>query len=409
MTSATVRSWRTPLLVLAAGSLLLALSLGIRHAFGLFLTPMSKANGWSRDVFSLAMAVQNLAWGAAQPFAGRFADRYGAGRVVLGGSVLYVAGLFLMAKAGTATLLVLSTGILVGLGLAGTTMSVVFGAVLRATPPEKRSLAMGVSMAVGSLGQFAMLPTAAISIGAVGWSGALLALSTLAVLMAPTAAVLAETGLGGAARPVPMRLGTVLREAFARPGFWLLGFGFFVCGFHVAFIAIHLPAFLTDRGLPPSTGATVLALVGLFNIAGSYLTGWLGGRVSKPAILVFIYGARAVVISIFLFFPLTETTAYLFGAGMGLLWLSTVPPTNGTVATVFGVENMALLGGIVFFWHQVGAFLGGWLGGKFYVMTGSYDVVWRMAVALGVVAALLNLPIREVPVARLQARSAGAA
>ena len=202
-----------------------------------------------------------------------------------------------------------------------------------------------------------------------------------------------------------MRLRAVLAEAFALPGFWLLCFGFFVCGFHVVFIATHLPSFLTDRGLGPSTGATVLALVGLFNIFGSYVSGLAGGRLPKPGILVFIYGARAVVISLFLLFPLTETTAYLFGAGMGLLWLSTVPPTNGTVATLFGVENMALLGGIVFLFHQVGAFLGGWLGGRLYVATGSYDLVWWLSIGLAVLAAVVNLPIREVPVARIRGRA----
>jgi len=395
------RDWRTPARMLAAGAVVLSVSLGIRHSFGLFLAPMSRDNGWSREVFAFAMALQNLAWGAAQPFAGRLADRHGAGKTILVGSSLYVAGLVLMAQAnGTTTLL--SAGLLIGLGLAGTTIPVVFGAIARSTPPERRSLAMGVAMSVGSLGQFVMLPGAASAIEALGWSRTLLLLAALGATMAPLAGVLFETPAAGASRGPPMRLREVLREALTHRGFWLLSFGFFVCGFHVVFIATHLPAYLTDKGLGATTGAIVLALVGLFNIAGSYAAGFLGGRVKKPGILVGIYGLRAVVIAAFLALPLTEGSAYAFGAAMGLLWLSTVPPTNGTVATVFGVENMAMLGGIVFFFHQVGAFLGGWLGGRIYVVTGSYDVVWWIAIGLGVGAALLNVPIREEPVARFR-------
>jgi predicted MFS family arabinose efflux permease len=294
-------------------------------------------------------------------------------------------------------------GVLIGIGLAGTTISVVFGVILRATPPARRSVAMGSAMAVGSLGQFAMLPAAQVSIGAVGWTTTLVGMAAVGALMIPMAGVLAEPRAGTGGTPPPMQLRAVLAEAFGQRGFWLLCFGFFVCGFHVVFIATHLPAYLTDRGLGPSTGATVLALVGLFNVFGSYASGVLGGRLPKPAILVAIYGLRAVVLSLFVLLPLTENSAYLFGAGMGLLWLSTVAPTNGTVATLFGVENMALLGGIVFLFHQIGAFLGGWLGGRLYVATGSYDVVWWMSIALAVIAALLNVPIREVPVARLRA------
>ena len=395
------RDWRTPARMLAAGAVVLSVSLGIRHSFGLFLAPMSRDNGWSREVFAFAMALQNLAWGAAQPFAGRLADRHGAGKTILVGSSLYVAGLVLMAQAnGTTTLL--SAGLLIGLGLSGTTIPVVFGAIARSTPPERRSLAMGVAMSVGSLGQFVMLPGAASAIEAVGWSRTLLLLAALGATMAPLASVLFETPAAGASRGPPMRLREVLREALTHRGFWLLSFGFFVCGFHVVFIATHLPAYLTDKGLGATTGAIVLALVGLFNIAGSYAAGFLGGRVKKPGILVGIYALRAVVIAAFLALPLTEGSAYAFGAAMGLLWLSTVPPTNGTVATVFGVENMAMLGGIVFFFHQVGAFLGGWLGGRVYVVTGSYDVVWWIAIGLGVVAALLNVPIREEPLARFR-------
>ncbi|HET8733292.1 MAG TPA: MFS transporter [Anaeromyxobacteraceae bacterium] len=402
------RAWRTATVVLWTGAFLLAISLGFRHAFGLFLAPMSRDNGWTREVFAFSMALQNLVWGIAQPFAGRIADRYGAGKTLLGGAVLYVAGLYLMAHARTGTTLSWA-GVLIGIGLSGTTISVVFGAILRATPPARRSVAMGIAMAVGSLGQFAMLPATQQSIGAVGWTTTLVGMAAVGLLMIPMSGVLAEPRAGTGGTAPPMRLRAVLAEAFGLRGFWLLCFGFFVCGFHVVFIATHLPSYLTDRGLGPSTGATVLALVGLFNVFGSYTSGLLGGRLPKPGILVAIYALRAVVISLFLVFPLTETTAYLFGAGMGLLWLSTVAPTNGTVATLFGVENMALLGGIVFLFHQVGAFLGGWLGGRLYVATGSYDVVWWISIALAVVAALLNVPIREVPVARLRERAGSVA
>jgi len=395
--------WRTPAVVLGAGAALLAVSLGIRHTFGLFLGPMSRDNGWTREVFAFAIALQNLVWGLAQPFAGRLADRLGAGKVILGGTVLFVAGLVLMASAHSGTTLALSAGLIIGLGLSGTTMPVVFGAVVRATPPARRSLALGVAMSVGSLGQFAMLPGALSAIQAIGWSTTLLALAALGVTMAPLAAALTEPSFTGAGRAPSRPLRQVLGEALAHRGFWLLSFGFFVCGFHVVFIATHLPAFLGDRGLDARTGAVVLALVGLFNVAGSYLAGALGGRVSKPGLLIGIYLARAVVISAFVLVPVTEVTAYAFGAAMGLLWLSTVPPTNGVIASVFGVQDLALLGGIAFLFHQVGAFLGGWLGGRLYVLTGSYDLVWWISVGLAVLAALLNVPVRETPVVRARA------
>jgi MFS family permease len=409
MTSTVKPGWRSPTVVLAAGAVLLALSLGIRHTFGLFLAPMSRDHGWSREVFAFAIALQNLVWGLVQPLTGRFADRFGAGRAILGGTALYVGGLVLMALAQSGAALVVSAGLLIGLGLSGTGMPVVFGAIVRSTPPERRSMAMGIAMSVGSLGQFVMLPGALQAIEAFGSGTTLLAFAAIGLLMAPLAMALGERPAAPAAGRPHRGLGEVLGEALRHRGFWLLSLGFFVCGFHVVFIATHLPAFLTDRGLEPKTGAIVLALVGLFNIAGSWLAGFLGGRVSKPAILVGIYAARALVIGAFVLAPVTHGSAYLFGAAMGLLWLSTVPPTNGTIASVFGVENMATLGGLVFLFHQVGAFLGGWLGGRLYALTGSYDLVWWISVGLAVLAALLNVPVREtalaeVPVAAEPAR-----
>jgi predicted MFS family arabinose efflux permease len=314
-----------------------------------------------------------------------------------------------MALSRTGPMLAASAGLLIGLGLSGTSMPVVFGAIVRSTPPARRSLAMGVAMSVGSLGQFAMLPGALNAIEAFGSATTLLAFAAIGLLMAPLSIALAERPAPGAPLAARRSLREVLGEALHHRGFWLLSLGFFVCGFHVVFIATHLPAFLVDRGLGARTGAVVLALVGLFNIAGSYLSGFLGGRVHKPLLLVGIYAARAVVIAAFVLFPVTEGSAYAFGAAMGLLWLSTVPPTNGTIASVFGVEDMATLGGLVFFFHQVGAFLGGWLGGRIYGLTGSYDVVWWLSVGLAVLAAVLNLPIREVAVARVRAAAEGAA
>ncbi|GAO01696.1 MFS transporter [Anaeromyxobacter sp. PSR-1] len=410
MSRAAAQGWRGPALVLAAGALTLTVSLGIRHAFGLFLEPMSRDNGWTREVFAFAIALQNLVWGAAQPFAGRLADRHGAGRAVLGGSVLYVAGLLLMATAHGASTLAVSAGVLVGLGLSGTSYPIVFGAISRCTAPERRSLATGIAMAVGSLGQFAMLPGALAAIDAVGWAGALVALAGLGATMAPLSAALRERPAAAGAAGAP---GAGAREALAAAlrhrGFWLLSFGFFVCGFHVVFIATHLPAFLADRGLGPRAGAAVLALVGLFNIGGSYCAGLLGGRMSKPGLLVGLYLLRAAVIAAFVLAPVTEGSAYAFGAAMGFLWLSTVPLTNGTIATLFGTRHLAMLGGVVFFFHQVGAFLGGWLGGRIYVATGSYDVVWWLSIALALLAALVNVPVREAPVARPAAAPEAAA
>ncbi|MCY1491968.1 putative MFS-type transporter YhjX [compost metagenome] len=396
--------WRSAGWVLLGASLILALSLGIRHGFGLFLAPMSAEFGWGREVFAFAIALQNLIWGIAQPFTGALADRFGAARVVAVGGLLYCLGLVLMGSAESASSLSLSAGLLIGIGLSGTSFSVILGAVGRAVPIEQRSLAMGISAAAGSFGQFAMLPGTLGLISWLGWSAALLALGLLVAAIVPLAGLMRD-------RPLPVQgheqtLGEALREACGHSGFWLLALGFFVCGFQVVFIGVHLPAYLVDSHLPATVGTTVLALVGLFNIFGTYIAGWLGGRFSKPRLLTALYLIRGVVILAFVWAPLSVWTAYAFGIAMGLLWLSTVPLTNGTVATLFGVRNLSMLGGIVFLFHQLGAFLGGWLGGYLYDHTGSYELVWQISILLGLMAAALNWPVREQPVARLQAEVA---
>ncbi|AIR91725.1 MFS transporter [Pseudomonas cremoricolorata] len=395
--------WRSSGWVLLGAALILALSLGIRHGFGLFLAPMSADFGWGRGTFALAIALQNLIWGLAQPFSGALADRLGAARVVLMGGVLYSAGLLLMAMADSPLSLSLSAGLLIGLGLSGTSFSVILGVVGRAVPAEQRSMAMGIASAAGSFGQFAMLPGTLSLIQGLGWSAALLVLGLLVALIVPLVGMLRDRPLPSVG--VEQSLGQALREACSHSGFWLLALGFFVCGFQVVFIGVHLPAYLVDQHLPAATGTTVLALVGLFNIVGTYSAGWLGGRLSKPRLLTALYLLRAVVIVAFLWLPVSTTTAYLFGIAMGLLWLSTVPLTNGTVATLFGVRNLSMLGGIVFLFHQLGAFLGGWLGGMVYDRTGSYELVWQLSILLSLMAAALNWPVRERPVARLQAAS----
>ncbi|WEX01038.1 MFS transporter [Pseudomonas nitroreducens] len=389
---------RTGFWILLSGALILALSLGTRHGFGLFLAPMSAEFGWGRETFAFAIALQNLIWGIAQPFTGAIADRFGAMRTVVVGGILYAIGLVLMGYSDSAFSLSMSAGLLIGIGLSGTSFSVILGAVGRAVPLEQRSMAMGISAAAGSFGQFAMLPGTLGLISWLGWSAALLALGLMVALIVPLAALMKD-------KPLPMQgheqtLAEALREAAGHSGFWLLSLGFFVCGFQVVFIGVHLPAYLVDRHLPATVGTTVLALVGLFNVFGTYIAGWLGGRMSKPRLLTGLYLLRGVVIIAFLWAPLTVWTAYLFGIAMGLLWLSTVPLTNGTVATLFGVRNLSMLGGITFLFHQIGAFLGGWLGGYVYDHTGNYDLVWQISILLSLLAGLLNWPVRERPVER---------
>ncbi|MDH0745156.1 MFS transporter [Pseudomonas sp. GD03842] len=396
-------AWRSSGWIIVGSALILTLSLGIRHGFGLFLSPMSAQFGWGREVFAFAIAFQNLLWGLAQPIAGGLADRYGAGKVIITGGVLYAAGLLCMSMADSPSSLILSAGVLIGIGLSGTTFSVILGVVGRALPPEKRSMGMGLAAAAGSFGQFVMLPGSLGLISGLGWSKALLVLAVLAALIVPLVGMLKD-------KPIPdtgpqQTLREALHEACTHSDFWLLSFGFFVCGFQVVFIGVHLPAYLLDQHLNAKTSTTVLALIGLFNIFGTYGAGWLGGRMSKPRLLTGLYLLRALVIFAFVSLPVTELTAYLFGVAMGILWLSTVPLTNGTVATVFGVRNLSMLGGLVYLFHQLGAFLGGWLGGIVYDRTGSYDLVWQVSILLSLMAAILSWPVRETPVRRLSVTS----
>lgn len=389
-------SWGAALTALVCGSLILLFSLGLRHSFGLFLQPVSGTHGWGRETFAFAMALQNLVWGASQPFAGMLADRFGATWLMVVGAVLYAAGLAAMALVSDPVLFVLSTGVLIGVALSATTFPVIFGTISRLVAPERRSMAMGIVMAVGSFGQFVLLPVALGLMEGFAWSGALLAMALLALLMLPLAFGLREPPRAQSSEP-QASAGQALAQALAQRDFWLLGLGFFACGFQVVFIAVHLPAYLGDQGVDVSVATTVLALIGLVNIAGAYLAGLWGGRRRKPMLLSWIYLARGALIAAFVLLPVSAGSAYVFGALMGLFWLSTVPLTNGTVAAIWGVRNMSMLGGVVFFAHQVGSFLGGWLGGWIYDATGSYDIAWGIAIAVSLLAAVLNWPIREVP------------
>jgi len=373
--------------------------MGLRHGFGLFLLPITSDMQWSRETFALALAVQNLVWGATQPFAGMLADKYGSGRVVAGGAVLYVLGLVWMAHPSTPLAFVLAAGVLIGTGLSGVTFSVIAGVLGRAFPPEKRSMVLGISAAAGSFGQFALLPLTQWLLSHVGWMGALVALACVGILMAPLAAALVERRITRV-HAFQQSAGEAMSEALGHRGYVLLTLGFFVCGFQLVFIGVHLPAYLADHGLPVQVAVTALALVGLFNIVGTYTTGWLGTKMPKRYILSFIYFARAIVIALFVFLPLSAMSVYVFAMALGLLWLSTVPPTNSMVAHIFGVRYLAMLSGFTFFSHQVGSFLGAWLGGKLYDVLGSYDFVWYLSIALGVIAGLINLPIDEREVVR---------
>ncbi len=395
--------WGAAMVALMCGSAVLFISLGIRHSFGLFLQPASAAHGWGRETFGFAIAVQNIVWGVSQPFVGMLADRFGAMRLTATGALLYAAGLVVMARVNDPFLFTIGTGVVIGLALACASFSVIFGTISRLVAPEQRSMALGIVASVGSFGQFVILPFALLLIQQLEWSGALLVYAAMCLLLVPLALGLREKRDAGASGPPGLNVRDALKQAFAMRDFWLLTIGFFACGFQVVFIGTHLPAYLADKGLPAYVATTVLALIGLFNVAGTYYSGMLGGRHRKPLLLMYIYLARAVAIAAFLFVPISAISAYGFGMAMGLLWLSTVPLTNGTVASVWGVKNMSMLGGIVFMSHQLGSFLGSWLGGLLYDRTGNYDIAWGIAIGVSFFAALLHWPISEEAAAKRHA------
>jgi MFS family permease len=398
-----MRSWRTPAVIVVCGCLIAIISFGPRSALGFFLTPLSAANGWGRDVFALALALQNLLWGIGQPFAGAIADRFGTVRVLGIGAILYALGLGMMAYATTPSALHISAGVLIGFGLAGCSFTIVLAAFGKLVPEQWRSLAFGAGTAAGSFGQFLFSPVAVALIGAFGWQNALLIFGAIMLLVLPLSLVLATppalASMPGAAAPQSLR--HALNEALAHRSYILLVLGFFTCGFQLQFITVHLPAYLVDRGLSAEVGGWTIAVIGLFNIVGSLYSGWLGDRLPKRYILSVIYFARAAAVLAFISFPVTPVTSVAFGAVMGLLWLSTVPPTNALVALMFGTRWLAMLAGFAFFSHQIGGFLGVLLGGIVFESTGSYDAIWWLSILFGVLSAVINLPIVEKPVQRL--------
>lgn len=402
--------WRTPLVVLMSGALVVLIVFGLRASFALFLKPMSLDLGWGREVFALAMATQNLMWGVAQPFASAIAEKWGAGRVIAAGGILYGSGIYLMAHATDPLTLNLTGGVMIGMAQAGGGLAVVLGSVGRILPAKQRTMGLGLITAAGAAGQFTIVPLGQSLLSAgYEWLPAMLILASSAVLIVACGVPLAgKPDIRGAARTVVENdpgLSAALREAAKHRGYWLLTLGFFVCGFHVSFVGVHLPAYLTDVGMSGEWGAWSLAMIGLFNVIGSFVAGILGDRFRKKNLLSILYFMRSVVILLFIMIPVSPITVILFSASLGLLWLSTVPLTSGLVAQMFGTRYMGTLFGIVFLNHQIGSFLGVWLGGYFYDTTGSYMPVWWAGVALGVIAAIVHFPIRdEVP--STQARTA---
>ncbi len=393
-------TWRTPMLIIGFGCLISLMSFGPRSSLGFFLAPMSAANHWGRDVFAFALALQNLLWGIGQPLAGMIADRFGAARVFCVGGLMYAAGLALMAHASSAPLLDLSAGVLVGFGLSGTSFMVILAAFAKLLPPERRSVAFGFGTAAGSFGQFLYSPVAVALMDNFGWQQTLTIFAAFMLLVLPLSLGLATPKTDGNKGAAQQSLVHALGEAFAHRSYIMLVLGFFTCGFQLAFITVHLPSYLVDRGLSATVGGWTLATIGLFNIIGSISSGWLGDRMPKRYLLSFIYFVRAAAIFAFISLPITPVTCIVFGATMGLMWLSTVPPTNGIIAVMFGTRWLATLGGFAFLSHQIGGFLGAWLGGIVFDRTGSYDIVWWLAILFGVLSALINMPIVEKPVVR---------
>lgn len=406
---AAVSTWRTPLIILICGCLIGTVGYGPRAALGLFLTPMSQAYGWGRDVFGLALAIQVLAWGAVTPFAGAIADRFGSLPVLAVGGLFYCAGLVLMAYSTTPGMLDASAGVLAGLGIGATSFTLVIAAFSKLMPPNWRALSFGLGTAAGSFGQFLFSPLAVGFIAWLGWQNALTALGLIVLLIMPLALAVrtppmdVTRGPGGAEK---QSLVQALAEAFGHRSYVLLVLGFFTCGFQLLFITVHLPAYLVDRGLSVDAGAWTIGTIGLFNIIGSVSAGWLMERMPKRYLLSALYALRSAAILAFITLPVTTTSAVLFGGFMGLLWLSTVPPTSALIALMFGTRWMATLFGFAFFSHQVGGFLGVWLGGFLFDRTGSYDVIWWLSIALGIASAVVNLPIIEKPVERRVAMAA---
>ncbi|ODT08327.1 MAG: MFS transporter [Mesorhizobium sp. SCN 65-20] len=391
-----------PWLIIICGCLIAALTFGPRSAMGFFQLPMLADKGWDRTTFGLAMAIQNLFWGLGQPIFGALADRFGSWRVLSLGAVLYALGLYLMASADSATMLYISGGVLVGLGVAAGSFSIVLAAFARNTKPQNRSLVFGIGTAAGSAGMFIFAPISQGLIDAYGWSDTLVFMA-IAMLVIPVLAIpLVGNAKSGkvSATEIDQTLGQALSEAFAHKSYLLLVSGFFVCGFQVAFITAHFPAYIRDIGIDARYAVIALALIGFFNIIGSLLSGIIGQRYSKPIFLAWIYLARSALVTAFLLLPQTPTSVIVFATIMGLLWLSTVPPTNGLVAVMFGTRHLGMLGGIVFFSHQIGSFLGVWLGGYLYDHFGTYDPVWWLGVVLGLFAAAVHWPIKERPVVR---------
>lgn len=383
---------------LILGTLVVLLAMGVRATFGLFMQPMGLAHGWGRDVFSMAFALQNLVWGGACIFMGILADRYGSGRTIALGAVLYMLGMIGTRFATDETTLYLTAGVLVGLGQAGTTFPVILPVVARSVPPAYRSTAMGIASAGGSMGQFAVVPTGQVLINGLDWPGALWVLSLFVACAAPLAYYL--RGRPQVHAGPHQSLAAAVRQAVRHPSFHFLFWSYFVCGFHTAFITLHLPAYVTDGGLTAAQGATAIALIGLFNVLGSFYAGKLGGKYSKKQLLAVVYGMRAFGILLLLWLPLSSWVLYVFAAWMGLFWLGTVPLTQGLIGQIYGLRYAATLSGIVFLGHQLGSFVGVWLGGYAYAKTGNYDMVWWLGVVLAVLAALLCLPVREQPVAQ---------
>lgn len=387
-------NWRTPLVVLICGGIILTLSLGTRHSFGLYLQPMTLDLGWNRQTFAIALAIQNLVYGLATPFAGMIADKFGAAKALIGGTLLYALGMVLMAHSTTGWEFTLSAGLLVGTGLSCSGFATVFGVIGRAFPPEKRTVVLGIAGAAGSFGQFLMLPYGQTLITHLGWHNALLICAATLFLILPLSAALTESG-GRAAETSKQSIPEALREAFGHSGFMLLCSGYFVCGFQLLFISVHFPAYLIDQRMTPETGMMALALIGLFNIFGTFLWGWLGQHYTKKYVLSALYFIRAIAFAIFLALPLSPFSVYLFSATIGFLWLGTVPVTSGLIAHIFGVKYLATLTGIAFLFHQVGSFLGVWIAAYLFDSTGSYRLMWLITIALGVLAALINLPIND--------------